>query len=134
MWMRFLAIVTGILLTGFVSAGTLYPLPSDGQHVQFNRLSHQLRCLVCQNEDLADSGAALAKDLRLQLYHKVLQHKTDAQIKHYMVARYGDFVLFDPPVVKRTYLLWYGPWALLLLAGIIFVCVLRKHSQRSERS
>jgi len=81
------------------------------------RLSEKLRCLVCQNQTIADSNAELAQDLRRQIHEQIAAGRTDDQIVEYMVARYGDFVLYQPPVKPTTWLLWAGP-AQLLLAGI----------------
>ena len=80
------------------------------------KLSEKLRCLVCQNQTIADSNAELAKDLRQQIREQIAAGKTDDEIVTYMVNRYGDFVLYQPPVKPTTYLLWIGP-ALLLLGG-----------------
>ena len=92
-----------------------YPFPTAAQQQQFQSLITQLRCLVCQNQDLADSNADLAKDLRRQVYEMVLANKTDAEIKQYLTARYGDFVLFKPPFNPQTMVLWLLPF--ILLAG-----------------
>jgi len=81
-------------------------------------LASQLRCLVCQNQSIAESHAGLAADLRNQLHEQILAGKTDAEIVQYMTARYGDFVLYKPPFKATTVLLWLGP-ALLLLAGLL---------------
>ena len=90
-------------------------------------LVSELRCLVCQNQTLADSNAPLAEDLRNQVREKMRQGESDNQIVDYMVARYGDFVLYRPPLKLTTVLLWFGP--LLLLAGG-FVVLLRRVLRR----
>ena len=86
-------------------------------------LSAELRCLVCQNQTIADSSAPLAEDLRNQVREKMRQGVSDSEILGYMVARYGDFVLYRPPLKLTTVLLWFGP--LLLLAGGFLVLVRR---------
>lgn len=96
-------------------------------------LSEELRCLVCQNQSLADSNADLAIDLRNQVKTLVEQGKTDAQIKHYMVERYGDFVLFKPPVQTNTWLLWFGPFLLLLFGAVIWRRVQRSGNARETQ-
>lgn len=101
-------------------ANSLYPLDSARQEAQFNHLLKDLRCLVCQNQDLADSNADLAKDLRAQVYRLVTEGKSDTEISDYMTSRYGDFILFKPPVKAVTYLLWFGPALFLVLGFIIF--------------
>jgi len=90
-------------------------------------LSAELRCLVCQNQTLADSNAPLAEDLRNQVREKMRQGASDSEIVDYMVARYGDFVLYRPPFKLTTVLLWFGP-LLLLAAG--FVVLLRRVLRR----
>ncbi len=81
------------------------------------KLSEELRCLVCQNQTLADSQADLAADLRQEIRELMQKGQTDEQVKRYLVARYGDFVLYRPPLKWVTWLLWFGP-ALLMVAGL----------------
>ena len=83
-------------------------------------LAHELRCLVCQNQTIADSNADLAIDLRTQIREQIQAGKTDQQIKDYMVSRYGDFVLYRPPVQSNTVLLWVTPF-FLLIGGVAFL-------------
>ncbi|MCL9683439.1 cytochrome c-type biogenesis protein [Legionella maioricensis] len=113
----------GFLILLFASlsfANSIYPLDSAKKEAQFNHLLKDLRCLVCQNQDLADSNAELAKDLRLQVYQLVKEGKTDTEISDYLTSRYGDFILFNPPVKAVTLLLWFGPFLFLLLGFFIF--------------
>ena len=81
----------------------------------YNKLIDELRCLVCQNQNLAESDAELAQDLRQQTYELLQQGQSRKEIMEYMVARYGDFVLYRPQVKTSTYLLWFGPFVLLLV-------------------
>ena len=84
-------------------------------------LSEELRCLVCQNQTLADSHAQLAVDLKKQLREQLAQGATDEQVRDYMVQRYGDFVLYRPPLKAMTWALWFGPLAMLLAGlGVLF--------------
>ena len=89
-------------------------------------LAENLRCLVCQNESLASSHAELAEDLRKEVREMIKKGMSDKQIKDYLVARYGDFVLFDPPMKRYTILLWFGPLGLFLLGGAGLLYQLRK--------
>ena len=90
-------------------------------------LALELRCLVCQNQTIADSNADLAVDLRRIVRSQILEGKSDGDIKAYLVARYGDFVLYKPPVQGNTTLLWFGPFALLVVgAGIWWVLTRRR--------
>lgn len=93
-------------------------------------ISEELRCLVCQNESLAGSRADLAMDLRRELRNLIKQGKTDAEIREFMVSRYGDFVLYRPPVKPSTWLLWLGPFG-LMVAGLValFVYLRRRNSE-----
>ncbi|CEG56369.1 cytochrome c-type biogenesis protein [Legionella fallonii] len=108
------------LLISVTHANSIYPLDTAKKEAQFNHLLKDLRCLVCQNQDLADSNAELAKDLRLQVYQLVRDGKTDTEIRDYLTSRYGDFILFKPPVKAVTLLLWFGPFLFLILGCIIF--------------
>ncbi|QMT60718.1 cytochrome c-type biogenesis protein [Legionella sp. PC997] len=120
--MRIDKILFGLLLflCSSIWANSTYPLDSAQKEAQFNHLLKDLRCLVCQNQDLADSNAELAKDLRAQVYQMVKQGKSDSEISDYLTARYGDFILFKPPVKSVTFLLWFGPLLFLLLGFVIF--------------
>lgn len=90
-------------------------------------LAKELRCLVCQNESLADSHADLAGDLRREVRDLMRAGKSDAEIKQFLVARYGDFVLYRPPVKSSTYVLWAGPFVLLAVgAGVLTVLLIRR--------
>lgn len=106
--------------TNFLWANSMYPLDTAQKEAQFAHLLKDLRCLVCQNQDLADSHADLAKDLRGQVYLLVKEGKSDTEVIDYLTARYGDFILFRPPVKGITYLLWFGPALFLLLGFFIF--------------
>jgi cytochrome c-type biogenesis protein CcmH len=88
---------------------------------EYKNLIKQLRCLVCQNQNLADSDADLAKDLRQETYEMMTQGKTKEQVIEYMVNRYGDFVLYNPPLKSNTLLLWGGPFVLLFLVLIVVI-------------
>ncbi len=92
-------------------------------------LIDELRCLVCQNQNLKDSNADLAKDLRHQTYQMLQQGKTKQDVINYMVARYGDFVLYRPPLKNNTLLLWIGPFVLLML--VLFLVIRRIRRNRS---
>jgi len=91
-------------------------------------LGEELRCLVCQNETIAASQAPLALDLRNEIRAMIKQGKTDDEIRAFLVARYGDFVLYKPPFMPVTALLWIGPFALLFVGAVIVAVVLRRRS------
>ncbi|CDZ78921.1 Cytochrome c-type biogenesis protein CcmH precursor [Legionella massiliensis] len=118
-------------LTPLSLANTLYPLATAKQDAQFSHLLKELRCLVCQNQDLADSNAGLAKDLRDQVYILVKEGKSDSEVISYLTARYGDFILFNPPIKPLTAMLWFGPALFLGLGLIIFwrTCLKRSSNE-----
>ncbi|MFV1922873.1 MAG: cytochrome c-type biogenesis protein [Methylotenera sp.] len=99
---------------------------------RLKHLSNELRCLVCQNTTLADSDAPLAQDLRNEVRKLMEQGKTDEEVVAYLVARYGDFVTFRPPVKASTALLWFGPFAMLIIGLITLVVVLKKRAKLLE--
>ncbi|MEI8325716.1 MAG: cytochrome c-type biogenesis protein, partial [Betaproteobacteria bacterium] len=89
--------------------------------------SEELRCLVCQNETLAASRAELAQDLRREVRNLIKEGKSDAQIKEFLQSRYGDFVLYRPPVNLKTFMLWFGPFLLLLAGVFVLVRLVRRN-------
>lgn len=109
--------------------------PDGAVERRLKALAEELRCLVCQNQTIADSSAPLAVDLRNQLRSQIAAGRSDDDIRGYMVERYGDFVLYRPPLRATTVLLWVGPFALVLLgAGIFFMVVRRRRGEPSTVS
>ena len=99
---------------------------------RIRKLEEKLRCLVCQNQTLADSNAELAGDLRRQVREQVAQGKSDEQIVSFLVQRYGDFVLYEPPFKATTALLWIGPFVLLAVAAGALIVILRRRRSAVE--
>jgi cytochrome c-type biogenesis protein CcmH len=115
-------------MKGFVLALLLvvtgaFAQPNAALDARLKKLEEELRCLVCQNQSLADSNAPLAEDLRREVRALAVAGKNDDEIKQFLVARYGDFVLYDPPVKRITWLLWFGPFALLAIGAVIWWAV-----------
>ncbi len=98
---------------------TVKPFDDPVLQARYERLIHELRCVQCQNNSIADSPVGLAADLRRQVHELLQQGKTDAQVREYMTARYGDFILYRPPFAPRTWLLWLAPLLLLGAGGWI---------------
>ncbi len=113
-----------------------FTFDDPAQERDFRELIGKLRCLVCQNESLAASQADLAQDLRQEVYEMMKAGKSKAQILDFLVSRYGDFVLYDPPVKPSTYPLWYGPAILALIAAFFLGRALlrRKKARETEIS
>jgi cytochrome c-type biogenesis protein CcmH len=105
----------------------------SAEEARFHALATSLRCVMCQNESLADSQAMIAHDLRRQILAMMRQGKTDAQIRDFLVARYGEFVLYQPRVEPATWPLWFGPLALLVVGGATVAFVVRRRSARLRR-
>ena len=103
--------------------------PADpATEARLKSLADELRCLVCQNQTIADSNADLAVDLRREVRAQILQGKSDADIKSYLVARYGDFVLYKPPLQANTTLLWLGPFGLLIGGAAVWWLLVRRRA------
>ena len=100
---------------------------------EFRRLTEELRCLVCQNESLAGSQADLAQDLREEVYRLMKSGKTRQEVIDFLVERYGDFVLYDPPLKPSTYPLWFGPLLLAGIGGLFLFLTLHKKREARER-
>ncbi len=124
-----LFLYSGLLLVSMAQAAIhAYTFDSPAQEQRFRKLTEELRCPRCQNESLAGSDAPIAQDLKDRTYLMLRSGKSDAEIKRFMVARYGDFVIYKPPLRPRTWVLWIGPW--LLLVGVVVV-VISRLSRRS---
>ncbi|MCS6781430.1 MAG: cytochrome c-type biogenesis protein CcmH [Geminicoccaceae bacterium] len=107
------------------------PLPfrDAAEEARFRRLAAELRCLVCQNQSLADSDAPLARDLRREVLRLMQEGLSDEQVKAYLVERYSDFVLYRPPLRPDTLPLWLTPAAVLVLGGLALLLALRRHAR-----
>jgi cytochrome c-type biogenesis protein CcmH len=105
--------------------------PDAAVEARLKALAEELRCLVCQNQTIADSNASLALDLRNEIREQISKGKSDDEIRDYMVARYGDFVLYRPPLKSTTLLLWLGPFALLAVGAAIFVVMVRRRRKEA---
>jgi len=129
--LRTVLLIMLIALSGAAAAQAIDPLPfrDHAEELRFQHLTSELRCLVCQDENLADSNADFARDLRHKVFELMQQGKSDAQIKQYLVDRYSDFVLYDPPVNARTWLLWFGPLLILIAGGFAVGYTIRKRSR-----
>jgi cytochrome c-type biogenesis protein CcmH len=127
---RMFVLLLAALACAFAVAKEATPLAEDPVVEQrLIAISEEMRCLVCQNESLAGSRAELAQDLRRELRELIRAGKSDAEIKDFMVSRYGDFVLYRPPVKPTTWLLWGGPFVLMIGGVIALLVYLRRRGQ-----
>jgi cytochrome c-type biogenesis protein CcmH len=120
-------------VVGIAYAGEAKPISDDpALEARLKAMSQELRCLVCQNSTLADSDAPLAEDLRQEIRTQMRAGKSDQEIVDYLVARYGDFVRYRPPVNNVTAILWFGPFLLLLAGGFVLYRVLKKQAREGD--
>lgn len=133
---RVLLLALALCVSIPVAAQAIDPLPfkDHAQELRFQKLAGQLRCLVCQDESLIASNADLARDMRHQMFKLMQAGESDAQIKQYFVDRYSDYVLYDPPVRPRTWLLWFGPGLLLVLGAIGVIVYVRGRARHAPAS
>ena len=126
-----LLIVVTFSLSSVAAPVETFKFDSPETEKVFHKLSEELRCLVCQNQNIAESNADLAKDLRLEIYTMLSDGKSEDEIVDFMVQRYGDYVLYRPPFKPMTWLLWFGP-AIAFAFGLVFVVRFMK-SQASKK-
>jgi cytochrome c-type biogenesis protein CcmH len=127
--MKPITLIFLLLFTGASFAGVEYrEFANPEQQQAYESLTSELRCLVCQNQTIADSNADLAADLRRQVYEMLQKGQSKDEILRFMTERYGDFVLYNPPFKSKTVLLWFGP-VLFVLIGIAFVILLFRRKQ-----
>ena len=109
-----------------------YQFDSPEQEARFRQLGFELRCPKCQNQAIGDSDAEISGDLRAEVYRMLKDGATDEEIKEFMVARYGRYVLYNPPLDKHTLILWFGPAVLLILGGIFVGLRIRQSKKALE--
>lgn len=119
-----------LLLTAFIGIAAALT-PHEGtltpeQDARYRALIHELRCLVCQNQTIADSNADLAADLRRQVHDRIAAGESDDEIRRYVTDRYGDFVLYKPPLNARTAALWIAPFVLVLIGVVLVLRLVRR--------
>jgi cytochrome c-type biogenesis protein CcmH len=130
-----LALVLVGIIGAFACSAAMQAVDANGQledhalQARFERIAQDLRCLVCQNESIADSNVELASDLRRQVREMLVAGKSDDAIFDFMTDRYGEFVRFSPPLEPKTLLIWGAPFIMLLLGGVIIYRVVRQRSR-----
>lgn len=130
---RSFVLLGALLLAGASWAvGDVRSFDSPEQEAQYRELTEELRCTVCQNQNISDSNAELARDLREKTYQLVREGKSKAEIKEYMVQRYGNFVLYRPPLTIGTLALWAGPFLFAVFGGWLLLRVLRRRRDQAS--
>jgi len=136
-------VITNLLRTGLLAfllavAGSSLAIDSEDAfddpvlQERYENINRELRCLVCQNQTIADSNATLAQDLRREVRDMIAAGQTDAQIREFMIERYGDFVLYRPRMTAGNFLLWAAPVLLLVIGALVLVRVVRRRAQETD--
>lgn len=120
-------LLSWLLWPGLLFASSPLVFEDAGQEQRFQTLTEELRCLVCQNQNLADSDAPLAQDLRQEIHDMLIAGRNDEEIRTFLVDRYGDFVLYRPALKGNTLMLWLAPALLLLIGGMVVFWSVRRH-------
>lgn len=132
--MKLIYLVTFLFSFNAYAGVEVQTFDSQQEEQTYKKLIDELRCLVCQNQNLADSNAELAQDLRKKIVEMIEAGKSEQQIVDYMVARYGDFVLYRPPLNKNTFLLWAGPFLILLMGLFVLAVFVTRQKNREKPS
>lgn len=131
--MTFLSlIIAGCFSFNALAVVESYQFDSDQDRKRYHQFIDELRCPKCQNQNLAGSNSPIAADLRKQLHRLITEQANDAQVVDFMVSRYGDFVLYDPPFNKKTMVLWLGPCVLLIFGLLFALSVIRRSKPSSD--
>lgn len=132
--LKTVAFIGLFLISGFAGATALssYTFEDKAEEQAFRELTAKIRCLVCQNQSLADSDAELASDLRREVYALWKEQRSEEDIVDFLVSRYGDFVLYDPPFKPSTYILWFGPFFLLIIGAYVLSRALKSKTEADE--
>jgi cytochrome c-type biogenesis protein CcmH len=133
--MRVLVLLLGMMILATAHARVeVHDFDSPEQEVVYKRLIGELRCLVCQNQNIADSNAELAQDLRARTYDLVKQGMSEQEIIDHMVQRYGDFVMYRPPLKSTTLFLWAGPFILMIVAVVLVLLYVRRRRNEQQET
>ncbi|MDH1440592.1 cytochrome c-type biogenesis protein CcmH [Pseudomonas sp. GD03721] len=129
----FASLALGLLASAHAAIDT-FEFANDAERQRYRNLIEELRCPKCQNQNIADSDAPIATDLRNEIFRMLEEGKSNDEIIDFLVSRYGDFVLYKPPLTSRTLLLWYGPAGMLVIGfGVLGVILIRRRSQNKDR-
>lgn len=127
------AVLMSLMLTTVAHAAVdTYEFDSDADRQRYRQLTAELRCPKCQNQNIADSNAPIAMDLRQEIYRLLGEGKSNEEIVEHLVLRYGDFVRYKPPFDQRTWLLWVGPFALLGMGALLMGLIVRRRRSASQ--
>lgn len=123
--MKLFAVLFLFMISNMIFANDIYVFNSHKQEAQFNHLIKELRCLVCQNQDIANSNSDFANDVKDSVYTMVSLGKTDNEIVSAMTMRFGDYILFKPPFKPVTYVLWFGPLLFCIIGLMVFLRIIK---------
>ena len=129
--MKRIALALLLSMMGMFASAQQIEYRDAAEEAHFRALTEELRCVMCQNQSLADSNAPIAHDLRLEVLRLMRDGKSDAQIKEYLVERYTEFVLYKPEVKPMTWLLWFGPGLLIVAGAVLIVVIVRRQGRNA---
>lgn len=129
------ALIPTLILWSMVSWAAIetYQFDSAEQEARFRQLGFELRCPKCQNQAIGDSDAEISGDLRAEVYRLIKEGATDREIKDFMVARYGRYVLYKPPLDRQTVFLWFGPIVFFIIGGVVVALRIRRSKRALEQ-
>jgi cytochrome c-type biogenesis protein CcmH len=129
------ALIPALMLWSMVSWAAIetYQFDSPEQEARFRQLGFELRCPKCQNQAIGDSDAEISGDLRAEVYRLIKEGATDREIKDFMVARYGRYVLYKPPLDRQTVFLWFGPIVFFIIGGVVVALRIRRSKRALEQ-
>ncbi len=128
---RIIVLFLGLMAVG-LNADELFQFETDEQRKQYIKLTEELRCPKCQNQNLSDSNSEISEVMRDIVAEQTVAGKSEDHIKAMMVDRYGDFVLYEPPVNSGTLMLWWAPLIMLVLAGTVFLAIILRRNKQSN--
>lgn len=124
------AVAIASVTSASLRAETIMRIDDPELNARYQSLIHEVRCLVCENRSIAESPSDVAQDLKRVIFEMIVDGKTDAEIADFLVARYGDTILYRPPMQPNTWALWGGPAVLLLIGGLVFAQVVRTRAKQ----
>jgi len=127
-WIFLILVTANLISTSLRAEIDLYKFKDEESRLNYSALTKELRCPKCQNQDIADSNAPIASDMRREVHRLLEEGKSPAEVVDFMIDRFGEFVTYKPKVAPATYALWYGPWVLVFCGGLLIYFMIRRRT------